>query len=299
MTNQIAYLGNPGSFGFEAANTEYGPAGNYVGYPSHSAVFNAVANGEATYGVMAIENVDAGLVSETIRSVVRHQHANPQSKLKVSSEVLVPVHLKMMTQQNTDITAVKTLASHEMALLQSSKFVEGLLLQYPSIRIVKVNSTSEAARMAAEDPTLAALASDRSMHEFELSQIIAGNTENKVNNYTRFWVVSREMSHQTGIDKSCVILNLNRDLPGSLAKTLECFAREKINLSIVHPSPHPEYNFEYQFVVEIEAHQESPKMQRALKSLSNLGLSTHVIGSYPNRSTAFTSAESVYNKMAA
>jgi len=298
MTNQICYLGSPGSFGFEAANKEFGPAGSYVGCSSHTAVFNAVSSGKAAYGVMAIENVEAGLVAETIRSVVRSNYDNPESSLKVTSEVLVPVHLKMMAQ-NTEIKEIKTLASHEMALLQSSKFVEQLLLQHPSIRIVKVNSTSEAARMASEDPTLAALASDRSMHEFELNQLIAGNTENKVNNYTRFWVLSRDMSTQTGIDKACLILNLNRDLPGSLAKALACLSREKINLSIVHPSPHPEYNFEYQFVVEVEAHQESPKMQRAIKSLSNLGLSTQFLGSYPNRSTAFTSAESIYNQMAA
>lgn len=294
----IAYLGQPGSFGFMAANEVFGPGGSFKGYPSHPAVFNAVADKQVDYGVMAIENVDAGLVAETIRSIVRYRYQHPASDLTICSEIMVPVNLYLMARNDT-LADIQTIASHEMALLQSSKFIDDLLLKHPSLKILKVNSTSEAAKMAAADSTIAALASSMALHEFELSKLFPFSTENKANNFTRFWVIGRNPSNQTGIDKSCLILNLNRDLPGALSKSLNCFSKENINLSIVHPSPHLENNFEYLFVVEVESHIDSPSMQRSLANLAKLGAQFQLLGAYANKSTIYTSENSIYKNRVA
>lgn len=282
--HSIAYLGSIGSFGYQAAIKEFGPGADYVAYPSHADIHQAVVTGKARYGVMAIENVDAGIVAETIRSIVRYRFSNSISKVMICSEVTVPVNLLMMARKDTNLADIKVIASHEMALLQSSNFLE----TYPHIKIIKVSSTSEAARLASEDKTLAALSSPLSMHEYGLKQLHPQNTENKQDNSTRFWIIGTEMADQTGIDKSCLVLHLNRDLPGAIAQTLQHFANEKINISALHPVPHPTLNYEYLFVIELEAHQYSPKMQRAIMGLKKLGVGIDMLGSYANRSTALT-----------
>lgn len=290
----VAYLGSTSTFGFQAAVKEFAFGENFISYPTHADVFQAVVKGDVNYGVMAIENVDAGIVAETIRPIVRYRFSNPSSKVMVCSEVSVPVNLFMMAHKNTDFDSIQTIASHEMALLQSSNFLEKLLEDYPNMKVIKVSNTSEAARLASKDTTLAALSSSLSMHEYGLKQIHADKTENKLDNSTRFWVIGTVPQEQTGNDKTCVVLFLNRDLPGAISQSLGFFKDEAINISVLHPVPHPTVNYEYLFVVELETHQYDPKMQRAIQGLKKLGVRVDILGSYANRSTAFTSQSSIY-----
>lgn len=284
----ISYLGPVSSFGYQASQQLFGPGGNYVACKSHEEIFVSVLNGKSEYGVMAYENVDAGVVFETVRTINRALYFDPDCQVRIVNEYSLPIELHLMGRSEASLPNAKYIVSHNMALLQSNIDVEWVLNAHPHLKVLKSNSTSEAAKMASEESSVIALSSERSKYEFDLD-FIQKNLENKQNNMTRFIVVSKGGAYeQTGLDKSCIGIYLDREVPGSLSMALNYFEKEGINISIPYPVPHPIKNYEYIYVVELEQHLHSLGMQRALKRLlETSGIYYQVYGTYPNRSTVF------------
>src|SRR5262249_5181407 len=66
----VAYLGPPGTFSHMAARAVFGLAARYVDAPTIPGVFDAVARGDASHGVVPIENSTEGGVTFTLDSLL-------------------------------------------------------------------------------------------------------------------------------------------------------------------------------------------------------------------------------------
>lgn len=283
---KVSFLGpGTGSFGFQALASYFSDwKVNPMEYNSHIDVCKSVGQMHADFGVVAVENVIDGVVSETVRAVER---TDSQFGLKICGEEMVLIDMRLIAKRSVNIETVKRIISHSVGINQCGKAVTQL--QKQGIEVVMVNSTAEAARIASEDKTAAALASPRALNiHKELQDIGKKNMVDHLNSKTRFWILSKKQSHFVigRKFKTCFLANFDHDSVGVIHKTLGLFAERNINVLLIHPSPILGKEWEYTFVIEVEGHVLDPIIQEAWEAFCILGISLQplrFLGSYQSR----------------
>jgi chorismate mutase / prephenate dehydratase len=109
-----------------------------------------------------------------------------------------------------------------------------------------------------------------------LAKDIADNPEN----YTRFFVLSKEDAHVTGKDKTSIIFSAKHE-PGSLYHALGEFAKREINLTKIESRPTKRTPWEYNFYLDFEGHRSEKRCTDALNALQKYTIFTKILGSYP------------------
>jgi prephenate dehydratase len=175
---KVAYAGEPGAFGEEAARLL--PGAEPLPCPSFAAVFEAVERGEAERGVVPLHNSRAGMVEEVVKLVAR-------SQLQVADRLALRVRQALLALPGVRLEDIRSVASHPQALAQCSK-----LLQRHGWQLVARGTTSGAARQLAEerDTTCAVVASARAGGLYGLA-VLADGIEDDPENTTRFAVLRR------------------------------------------------------------------------------------------------------------
>ena len=149
----------------------------------------------------------------------------------------------------------------------------------PGARLVEKSSTSEAARAAARDSRGAAIANRRAARIYRL-KLVVPEIGNLGPNITDFFVIGRKGKRPTGKDKTGIVFSLEHS-PGSLYRALGVLNRCKINMTRIISRPRPGMVGEYYFFVEVEGHQDNPRVSEALRRLKRYTLSLSGLGSYP------------------
>lgn len=92
-------------------------------YPTWAEVFDAVAGGDAAYGVLPFENSHAGDVSEVLDLCYAHRD------ICVCDVYDLPVSQNLLGVPGAHLSDVKKAVSHPQALQQSAKFIRSLGLE--------------------------------------------------------------------------------------------------------------------------------------------------------------------------
>jgi chorismate mutase/prephenate dehydratase len=140
-------------------------------------------------------------------------------------------------------------------------------------------STAAAARLAAEKPGAAAIASRQAGVNYGLDVIAAGIEDNR-HNVTRFAVIGGHSPARSGNDKSSLMFELVHQ-PGALADAMAIFKRSQLNLTWIESFPMPDTPNEYLFFVEFQGHPDDSCVERALTALRRKTVRLEVLGSYP------------------
>jgi len=111
----IAYAGEPGAFAEDAVIAAYGDVPR-VSLGSFREVFETVASGDATAGVVPIENVINGSVRENYDLLLEHD-------LTIRAEVVVPVRLCLAALPGQRLDEIERVYSHIQALGQAEGFL--------------------------------------------------------------------------------------------------------------------------------------------------------------------------------
>ena len=124
----------------------------------------------------------------------------------------------------------------------------------------------------------AAVASERAAKIYDM-QILAKDIADNSENYTRFFVLSKEEGAATGKDKTAVIFGATH-APGILYHALGEFAKREINLTKIESRPTKQKPWEYNFYLDFEGHRTEKKCSDALKALEKYASFIKVLGSY-------------------
>jgi prephenate dehydratase len=173
----VAYHGVPGAFSHEAC-MKFLPDEKPVGLPSFADVIRAVENGEADYGVLPLENNNAGEVDE-VRQLLEG------SPLKIVSEHKLPIRIHLLGLPGSSLDQVRTAVSHPMAIKQCRQTLESF-----GLTAEEAPSTSVAAQTLS-DPAKAALASEAAAEAYGLV-VLKRNVHDRELNETTFVVVTRQ-----------------------------------------------------------------------------------------------------------
>ncbi len=265
---KVAYLGPRATFTHMAGLQQFGLAAQYVPVESIKDIFSEVERGRADYGVVPIENSTEGVVNYTLDTFI-------DSDLKISAEVMLEVSQTLMNKTGR-IEDIKKIYTHPQVPGQCRQWLEK---NVPTVPIADAPSTSRAAEMAAEDPALAAIASETAAVLNGL-QTVAKSIQDSTNNYTRFLVIAPRSPGMTGRDKTSIMFSI-KDRVGALYAMLEPFAQLGVNLTRLDARPSGKKVWDYVFFLDMEGHTEDTKVAEAIESLKKECLFLKVLGSYP------------------
>jgi prephenate dehydratase len=280
---KVGYLG-PGkaTFGFMAAEKFFAGEDDveFVALRNHTEICRATGEEEIDFGVVAVENVIEGVVTETIYATDRFSRSD---RLLVSGEVEIPIEL-FLFRKTDDGNAPAKLLGHLMSLRQCSKKVATFQSLHGNIPAETVESNGKAAELAAKDSSCVAIGTAKAEQEYELVRLEPGSITNNPNNFTRFWIVGTKKAKTSERDKTCLLVNFDQPVPGGICKALLPFASRGINLLLIAPIPIPGRKWEYSFMVEFTGSWRDQKMKDAYEELCASGVSMDapiVLGSYP------------------
>lgn len=109
---------------------------------------------------------------------------------------------------------------------------------------------------------------------------LVSKTKQGKNNFTRFVIVGTESAAPSGVDKTSFLISV-ANKPGALAKILQPFANNQVNITFFESIPSSDTAWNYSFFVEIDGHQQEPNVQQALHQLTEQTLIFTILGSYP------------------
>ncbi len=180
----VAFQGEPGAFSEEAVHAFFGDQPETRAVPSWRSVFEAVRDGEATAGVVAIESSLAGSIRETYDLLSEFY----DDGIRIVGETSVPVRLALVALPGQSIDEIERVYSHAQALAQADEF-----LRARDWQVMTTYNTAGAARMIAENGErgAAAIASPRVAELYGL-EILADNIQTGDENRTRFAILARE-----------------------------------------------------------------------------------------------------------
>lgn len=273
LTIRVAYLGPEHTYSHEAARNRFGASASFVPEPSIAAVFQALDNRRADYGVVPVENSTEGSVGLTLDMLI-------DTPMVIIGEILLPIRHALMSRTG-DPALIRKILSHQQSLGQCREY---LAANFPACELEAVSSNSLAAKRAAEEPTSAAICSAAAAEAYGL-KVIAENIQDVAQNTTRFLVLGRDPVPRSGADKTSLLFALP-ERAGALHGALSLFARERINLTMIQSRPQRERPWAYLFFVDLQGHRDDLKVSRALRSLKRRALFLKVLGSYPEGGAA-------------
>jgi len=266
---RIAYLGPEGTFAHEAARRYFGACVELVAVSPIAEIFAAVERGDAEHGVAPVENTTQGVVTETFDTLAT-------TGVAPCGEMLLRVSYHLVSRSGR-LEDVRRVASHPQGLAQCRAWLDRHL---PGVERVETSSTAAAARLAAEDAAVAAVASPLAGETYGLVPA-ARAIEDRRDNTTRFLLLGRQPPARSGADLTSVLFTVRKAEPGALHRLLEPFARHGVNLTSIQSRPMPGKPFEYLFFLDLEGHRDDPAVRAALADAAAHAHSHRVLGSFP------------------
>jgi chorismate mutase/prephenate dehydratase len=265
---KVVYLGPEATFSHIAALNYFGTSAELVPVETITDVFEEVSSERVNFGVVPIENSIEGVVATTLDAIYEYG-------LKVCGEIYESISHHLMNQTGK-IEDIKKVLSHPQAIAQCRKWLRKKL---PSVPVETVPSTALAAKWAAVDESIGAIASLVAAKLYHL-QIVAKNIEDIKGNSTRFWIIGKTEVQPTGDDKTSFLFSV-ADRPGALFDVLRCFAIRKINLTKIESRPSKDEPWKYIFFLDCEGHIKDEKIKECLEEMQNYCLQVIWLGSYP------------------
>lgn len=264
---RIACFGEHGAYTEQAMEEVFGKNITAINRESFREVMEMVANGEAKYGVLPIENSSTGGITDVYDMLLDYD-------VTVVAEHVVKVEQALMGIKGTKLEDIRTVYSHPQGILQCSKFLE----KHPQIVAKTFASTSGSARKVSEegDKTQAAIASKRAAEIFGLD-VIQESINFEKNNYTRFIVISNQKIFLSNANKISLSFEIKHEA-GALYNMLSSFYYNNLNLTKIESRPIENKSWEYRFFVDIEGNLNDPCVGNALASISEFANKLVVLG---------------------
>lgn len=240
---KIAIQGIAGSFHEDAARKYFdGEEIEIMECQSFHRVCELIDSDKVDIAVMAIENSIAGSLLQNY-SLIRDFH------LRVIGEVYIHIQMNLMVLPGVKRNNIKEIYSHPVSFLQCNEYLEKF---FPKVVRKELGDNAKVAKIIKEEKIqhAAAISNLRSAELYGLEILDKGIETNK-KNYTRFLILSKHGQVIKGANKASVCFEVGHYY-GALAKVLNIFSENKINLNKIQSVPIVGKPNEYTIHVDIE-----------------------------------------------
>lgn len=266
---KAAFQGERGAFSEDAAAKLFGGNIDFSPCVLLKEVFELVSQDKAEFGVVPLENSQAGSINDTYDLLLAYP-------LNIFAEVILRVRHCLMALPGEELASIATIYSHPQALAQCEDFLSKLTAE-----IVPSYDTAGSAKMVKEKKlkNCAAIASERAADIYGL-EILAPQIETNISNYTKFAAISKQKARPAQRNKTSLVFATEHK-PGSLYGVLGVFATRNINLTKLESRPSRTKPWEYVFYADFEGHVDGKIYQEAMKELQRETTFIKILGSYP------------------
>lgn len=270
----VAYQGEPGAFSEMAARVLFRDGISTLPRRRLQAVTDAVVRGEASFGVVPVENSSVGGVSGAYDVLA-------SGPLEVVAEVVLPVRLALLAPEGANLHDVQGVRSHPVALAQCDGFLDTHGLEPRAC-----HDTAGAAREVAEaaDTAVAAVASRAAARQYGL-RVLADGIQDRPDNRTRFLLVAPRgeglpVDGPDGSARKTLLWAQPEDRPGALVEILRPFADRSVDVRRIEPRPWGQA-WQYRFFLELAGDAAEAPVGSALEAARASNALLHLLGSYP------------------
>ena len=261
---RIAFLGPIGTYTHQAAESRFGANARYLPLLNIEAVFKAVSNKEAKYGVVPVENNTEGIVGITLDSLKKYG-------VKIVAEICMDIHHSFASIQD-DVTKIKRIYSHPQGYNQCLNFLETHNLL--DIEFIPTQSTAKAAELASKDELSGAICSKIAAKINNLP-LLFEKIEDNMANRTRFIIISDFKTNISGHDKTSVIAKTSHK-SGALFELLKNFKQKDINLLKIESRPNKDDTFNTWFYIDFEGHIDNEKIKELVEKEKMIWLGSYL-----------------------
>ncbi len=270
--HSVAFQGERGAFSFSAALKLLGPRVPLHPCESFKEVFEVVSKGTVTHAVIPIENTLHGSVHENYDHLVDYE-------LPIIGETSIRISHHLIALPGQRFRDLNRAFSHPVALNQCRRFFE----RYKQITPVPFYDTAGSVKMLKEQaPVRAAAVASEDAAGIYGGQILKRNIEDHRQNFTRFFLLSRQARQsgkKAGSWKTSIVFS-TPNAAGALFKAMACFALRDLNLTKIESRPLRARPWEYLFYVDVLGSQDDQALSRALENLKETTTFFKVLGSY-------------------
>lgn len=263
---RIAIQGIAGSFHEDAAlkyfeNEEI----EVVECKSFQSVCELIDTDNVDIAVMAIENSIAGSLLQNY-ALIRNYH------LRIIGEIYIHIQMNLMVLPGIKRKDIREIYSHPVSFLQCNEYLEKY---FPNAERKELGDNAKVAKLISTEKIeyAAAISNLRSAELYGLQVIDKGIETNK-KNYTRFLILSKHGNPTEGANKASICFEVGH-FYGALARVLNIFAENQINLNKIQSVPILGKPNEYTIHVDIEWENEKNydrAIHQVLKSTSSLSI---------------------------
>ncbi|KAA8476268.1 prephenate dehydratase [Arcticibacter tournemirensis] len=239
---RVAIQGIKASFHEEAALKFFGDDIETIECSSFKQTCQALRNKKADYVVMAIENSIAGSLLPNY-TLLRDYH------FSIIGEVYLRIQLHLLALPGVKFEQIKNVESHPIAIRQCIDFFD----EYPHLNIKESTDTAACAKRIRDEQLTdtVAIANQLAAKLYNL-EILERRIESNKKNYTRFLILTdHKETDIPGANKASISFQTTDEV-GSLAKVLNIFAENEVNLTKIQSMPVLGRRNEYNFYVDVE-----------------------------------------------
>ena len=266
---RVVFQGAEGAYAQIAMEQYFGEAVDSYHVDTWRDAMVAIANGEADYGVLPIENSSAGVVSEIYDLLVEFENC-------IVAEQIIGIEHCLMSVPGAKLDDIKTVYSHPQSLMQSSSY----LGEHRDWEQCSLKNNAFAAKKVMEDGdvTQAAIASEHAANTYGLEILEKGVNDNK-NNSTRFIIVTNKKIFTKNSKKVSICFEIPHE-SGSLYRMLSHFIYNNLNLTKIESRPIAGKTWEYRFFVDFEGNLNDNAVKNALRGLAEEAIHMRILGNY-------------------
>jgi prephenate dehydratase len=270
--------GELGAFSQEAARQLLADRAEVVPYQTFEQVFRALKSGKIDTAVIPIENTLAGSVHENYDHLLHFD-------VRIAAETNVRIVHNLIVGAGVRFQDIRKVYSHPVALNQCLRF----FAKYPRMERTPFYDTAGSVKMIMETKAAdaAAIASSVAASIYG-ARILRRSIEDDRRNFTRFFLLypakrlPRRLKPARQWKTSLVFTT--RNTPGTLFRALSAFALRDLSLTKIESRPLHGKPWEYLFYLDFLGREGEPRVQNALRHLSELADFLRVLGSYPRSS---------------
>ena len=264
----VVYAGVPGAYAEEAAIKYFGGQVKYANVKKFDDVVKAVADGDAEYGVIPIENSSAGFVTGNY-DIIR------TSGVKIVAQIVIDVNHCLLGMKEAVITDITKVYSHPQGLMQCKEYIDE-----NGFKAESVSNTARAAQRVRDDGdrSQAAISSERAAEIYDL-KILDKNINFSSDNSTKFVVLTREEVFLSDSVNVSVCFTTQHKV-GALYDVMGIIDRNQLNMTSIESRPSLKHKWEYWFYVTFEGKLTDRNVIKALRELKANTDEMMVLGSY-------------------
>ncbi len=269
---RISYSGTLGAYAHIAAKRLF-PQAEIAAFSDFTEAYKAVENGSYDCAVLPLENSYAGEVGTVMDLIF-------SGSLHINQVIDVPIMHHLIACEGATKDTIKTVWSHPQALEQCAAYIRANGLHAEAF-----SNTALAAEYVknANDPTIAAIASEETAEIFSLKVLDRAINDSKAN-VTRFASFSKEKSFPVITDKkdseNFILVFTVQNKAGSLASALNILGAHGFNMRNLRSRPMKDLEWSYYFYIEAEGNIHTENGTDMLQELSAVCAKLKLVGSY-------------------